>query len=120
LVAVSAVTVRGLAAAETDPVTPPLVDVHLAVYFVTAAPLFAAAITVTESDPVVVVVDSGVAWTFVGAVDAPMVAADGALSSAIRIAPGGHGSVTSLDLGSSSNDISVRPGVRYISFTRPV
>src|SRR5689334_4061289 len=71
---VTAATVIGAAAAPTCvPVlsTPPLLDTHVAVWLVIAAPLFAPMVNVTVSEPVAVVVEPDTAFTAVGAAGDP-------------------------------------------------
>ena len=56
-------------------VTPPLVDVHVAVWLWIALPLFAPIVNVTVNDPVEVVVDPDFATTFVGGAGDPTMTA---------------------------------------------
>ena len=72
-------TVNGEAAPDCEPVTPRLIDVHVAVNEVTGLPLPAPPVKETTSDPVVVAVEPETTVTAVGAAGAPtMAAADGA------------------------------------------
>ena len=72
---VTALTVTGEAAAEPVFVTPPSVDVQVAVLVVTELPLLTAAVNDTTSDPVAVVVEPETAVTDVGAAGAPTITA---------------------------------------------
>ena len=68
-------------------VTPPLVDVHVAVWLVIALPLFAPIVNVTVNDPVVVVAGPDTALTFVGAAGEPTItASDGADAAPVPMA----------------------------------
>ena len=67
-------------------VTPPLVDVHVAVWLVIALPLFAPIVNVTVNEPVVVVAGPDTALTFVGAAGEPTItASDGADATPVPI-----------------------------------
>jgi hypothetical protein len=75
LAVVSPGTVIGLTVAELEPAAPPLADVHAAVKFEIALPLFAPAVKLTMSDPVGVVVEVGLTFTTVGAAGDPTIVA---------------------------------------------
>ena len=71
------VTVTELAAPVPVAVAPPLLEIHVAVYFgaVSALPLSAPATNATLSGPVAEVVDPGMAEVTVGAAGEPMITA---------------------------------------------
>ena len=75
---VTAATVIGAAVApECTPVfvTPPSLDVHVAVWLVIALPLLAPIVNVTVNEPVATVVEPDTAFTFVGAAGEPTITA---------------------------------------------